>query len=138
MGEGSTTKFAMDHVHIKCHDINATKTFYENVFDARTIYEGKVGTAPMAMLEIGGAVVTIVETEEGEHLESPKSPRKNIWVRYGIGHFGVRVNDIDKVSRELKEKGVEFIWEPRDIRKGVRVAFIRAPDDDVIEIVQRG
>jgi hypothetical protein len=27
--------------------------------------------------------------------------------------------------------------EPTDIREGVRIAFIRAPEDDVIEIVQR-
>ena len=138
MEKGSTTKFAMDHVHIKCHDINTTKSFYENIFGARTIYEAKIGNTPMAMLEFGGAVITIVEAEEGEKLESPKGPRENIWVRYGIGHFGVRVDNIDEAARELKEKGVEFIMEPRDIRKGVRIAFIRAPEDDVIEIVQRG
>ena len=138
MEKGSMSKFTMDHVHIKCHDIHATKSFYENIFGARTIYEGKIRNAPMVMLELSGAVITIAEAEEGEKLESPKGPRENIWLRYGIGHFGVRVDNIDEAARELKEKGVEFISEPREIRKGVRIAFIRAPEDDVIEIVQRG
>jgi lactoylglutathione lyase len=137
MGKGPLIEFKFDHVHIKCQDINATKGFYEKMFDARTIYEEKVENVSMAMLELGGTVIIIAEAGEKENLESPKSPRESIWVRYGIGHLGIRVNDLDGVARELRAKGAEFILEPRDIRKGVRIAFIKAPDDDVIELVQR-
>ncbi len=137
MGKGPAIEIKFDHVHVKCHDINTTKGFYEKMFDARTIYEEKVENVSMAMLELGGTVIIIAEAGEKENLESPKSPRESIWVRYGIGHLGIRVNDLDGVARELKAKGAEFILEPRDIRKGVRIAFIKAPDDDVIEIVQR-
>ncbi|MGO9021263.1 MAG: VOC family protein [Syntrophobacteraceae bacterium] len=137
MGKSTAVKFTMDHVHIKCHDINTTRGFYEKMFNAKTIYEGKLRDVPMATLELAGSVIIITEAGEGEDLECPKSPREGIWIRYGIGHFGVRVDDLDEAARELKAKGAEFILEPKDIREGVRIAFIRAPEDDVIEIVQR-
>ena len=124
-------------MHIKCHDINTIKDFYEKMFNAKTIYEGKLRNVPMATLELGGSVIIITEAGEGENLEWPKIPREGIWIRYGIGHFGVRVDDLDEAARELKAKGAEFILEPQDIRGGVKIAFIRAPDDDVVEIVQR-
>lgn len=137
MENSSAVRFAMDHVHVKCHDINMTKGFYEKMFNARTVYEGKLRGAATATLELPGAVIIISEAGEGEDLESPKSPREGIWIRYGIGHFGVRVDDLDEAARELKAKGAEFILEPQEVREGVRIAFIKAPEDDVIEIVQR-
>jgi len=88
-------------------------------------------------MEIGGAPIIIAEAGEGEILDLQKEPKENIWIRYGIGHFGVRVDDLDKAARELRAKGAEFIWEPREMRGGVRAAFIRGPENDVIEIVQR-
>jgi catechol 2,3-dioxygenase-like lactoylglutathione lyase family enzyme len=137
MGKSTAVKFTMDHVHIKCHDINKTRDFYEKMFNAKTIYEGKLRDVPTATLELAGSVIIITEAGEGEDLECPTSPREGIWGRYGIGHFGVRVDDLDEAARELKAKGAEFILEPKDIRERVRIAFIRAPEDDVIEIVQR-
>jgi predicted enzyme related to lactoylglutathione lyase len=137
MEKNSTVEFKFDHVHIKCHDLDTVKKFYEEVFDAKILYEGKARNARMVMMELGGNYINLSEPVEGERLESPKKSRDDVWIRYGIGHFGVAVNDLDKATRELKIKGAEFIWEPRDIREGVRVAFIRGPEDDVIEIVQR-
>jgi len=59
-------------------------------------------------------------------------------VRYGLGHAGIRVKNLDETARILKEKGAEFLWDPADSKGGrIRVAFIRGPEDDVIEIVQR-
>ncbi len=137
MGKSTAVKFTMDHVHVKCHDINTTRDFYEKMFNAKTIYEGKLRDVPTATLELAGSVIIITAAGEGEDLECPKSPREGIWNRYGIGHFGVRVDDLDEAARELKAKGAEFILEPKEIREGLRIAFIRAPEDDVIEIVQR-
>ena len=130
-------EFTFDHVHIKCHDINKVKNFYKEMFNAKFVYEGKIRNAPIIMMKLGDVFINMSEASENEVLESRKEPREKIWIRYGIGHFGVCVKDLDVAFRILKEKGVEFIWEPREVREGVRVAFIRGPEDDVIEIVQR-
>ena len=132
-----TEEFTFDHVHIKCRDTNTAKRFYEEMFDAKTVFEGEIRNAPFIMMELEGTYINLIGATEGEILESLDKPRENVWIRYGIGHFGVRVRDLEKAVEELRDKGAEFIWEPRDIREGVRVAFIKGPEDDVIEIVQR-
>jgi len=38
---------------------------------------------------------------------------------------------------ELKRRGADIAVEPRTIRPGVRIAFVRAPDDVRIELLQR-
>jgi lactoylglutathione lyase len=38
---------------------------------------------------------------------------------------------------ELKKKGAEFTMEPTTIRPGVRIAFIRGPQNVHIELVDR-
>ncbi len=137
MEKGSKTEFKFDHVHIKCHDIKAVKRFYEEMFNAKTRYEGKVRNIPTAMMEIDETVIIISAAGDEEVLESQKNPTENIYTRYGIGHIGLRVEDLDEVVRELRAKGAEFVWGPREVREGVRVAFVRAPENDVIEIIQR-
>ena len=45
--------------------------------------------------------------------------------------------NIDAVCDELKAKGAEFTVEPKTIRPGVRIAFVRGPQDVLIEILDR-
>ena len=127
-----------DHIHIKCHDVNTVEKFYREMFNAKTIERYVIRDTQSIMMELGGTFIILVDKEKGEVLESPKKSRKTPMIRYGLGHFGVRVRNLDEAAQILKEKGAEFLCEPRDSRGGrIRVAFIRGPEDDVIEIVQR-
>jgi len=130
-------KFEFEHVHIKCHDVDQLSHFYETMFGAIPVDEGKVRNARVIIMKLGNAYITISEPGEGEVLEVPKEPREDVWLRYGIGHFGLRVESLAEAVRELRAKGAELMTEPIEIREGVRVAFIRGPEDDVIEIVER-
>jgi catechol 2,3-dioxygenase-like lactoylglutathione lyase family enzyme len=128
----------LDHVHIKCHDANAAEKFYREMFNAKTVERYLIRDTQSIMMDLGGTFLTLTEAEKGEVLESAKKPREVPNIQYGLGHVGVRVKNLDETARVLREKGAEFLWEPRDSRGGkIRVAFIRGPEDDVIEIVQR-
>ena len=52
-------------------------------------------------------------------------------------HFGFRVDNLDETVAELKRRGADIAVEPRTIRPGVKIAFVRAPDDVRIELLQR-
>ena len=52
-------------------------------------------------------------------------------------HIGFRVDDMDAAADELKAKGVNFLQEPTQIRPGVRIAYIEAPDKVRIELCER-
>ncbi|HTW51388.1 MAG TPA: VOC family protein, partial [Stellaceae bacterium] len=55
----------------------------------------------------------------------------------GLDHIGLRVNGIDAVCDALKAKGAEFTVEPKTIRPGVRIAFVRGPQNVLIELLDR-
>jgi lactoylglutathione lyase len=56
----------------------------------------------------------------------------------GLEHIGLTVENIDAAVAELKGKGVPFTMEPKTIRPGVRIAFLTAPQNVSIELIQRG
>ena len=47
------------------------------------------------------------------------------------------VDDMDAAVSELKKKGVRFVVDPLQVRPGVRIAYIEAPDQVRIELTER-
>ena len=47
------------------------------------------------------------------------------------------MSGIDAVAADLKAKGVEFTMEPRTIRPGLRICFLRGPQGISIELLER-
>jgi catechol 2,3-dioxygenase-like lactoylglutathione lyase family enzyme len=52
-----------------------------------------------------------------------------------VDHFALEVSDVDGFVEALRARGVEIAREPADSPRN-RVAFIRGPDDLVVELVQ--
>ena len=48
-----------------------------------------------------------------------------------------RRNKARPAAADLKAKGAEFSMEPKDLRPGLRIAFVRAPGDVRIELLER-
>jgi catechol 2,3-dioxygenase-like lactoylglutathione lyase family enzyme len=55
----------------------------------------------------------------------------------GLEHIGLTVKGIDAVVAELKGKGAHFTMEPTTIRPGVRICFVRGPENVAIELLER-
>ena len=62
---------------------------------------------------------------------APSSPYQ------GLDHFGLCTDNLDAAVAELKGKGVVFTMEPKEIRPGTKIAFITAPQNVSIELLQR-
>jgi lactoylglutathione lyase len=136
MDKNPVVEFSFAHVHLKCSDIEAAKKFYEDMFHAKFLFEEKIRNGRVIMLEMGGTFLHLSEAEPGEVVAS-RSLRQGVWVGYGLGHFGFRVKNLDQAIAELKPKGAEFLGGIRNIREGVRVIYMKGPDDDLIEISER-
>ena len=125
------SKFTFEHIHLRSPDPEATAQFYERIFDAEIIRSAPDGK-PRIDMKVGGCMIFIAEVKPGDGVgDPPVSPYQ------GLDHFGFLVRDIDKVVAELKDKGAEFTMEPNDIRPGVRIAFLRAPEGVSIELLER-
>jgi lactoylglutathione lyase len=79
---------------------------------------------------ISGASAGVVFVEQA--VAAPPEPP-----HLGLEHLGLRVDGIDAVVAELKAKGAEFTVEPKTIRPGVRIAFLRGPQNVPIELLDK-
>ena len=125
-------KITFEHIHLRSPNPEATAAFYAEMFGAEIIRSAPAGK-PRIDLNLGGQAIFIAEVQPGDKIGAPPdSPYQ------GLDHIGLRVDDIDATVAELKAKGVRFTMEPTTIRPGTRIAFLRAPENVSIELLQRG
>jgi lactoylglutathione lyase len=126
------TEFRYDHIHLRSPDPDATAAWYQKMFGAEVIHSVMSNGIERTDIRLGGVAVFIAKVPESAELaEKPE----NSFV--GLDHIGLRVNNIDDVCVELKTKGAEFTIEPKTIRPGVRIAFLRGPQNVLIELLDR-
>lgn len=124
--------YTYDHMHLRSRDPLATAQYYHKMFDAKIIESIQSDGQPRIDLDINGLTVFIARVpSEAKIAEAPADPH------LGLDHFGLRVDNMDEAVADLKRRGAEFAVEPRTIRPGVRIAFVRAPDNVRIELLER-
>jgi lactoylglutathione lyase len=124
--------FTYDHIHLRSPDAEATARWYEKMFDAEIIRSVQSDGRPRVDLNLGGVTVFIAQVPPEQAVAPPPEPPY-----LGLEHIGLRVNGVDQIVAELKEKGAEFAVEPKTIRPGVRIAFLRGPQNVHIELLDR-
>jgi lactoylglutathione lyase len=120
------------HLHLVSKDPETIARYYHMMFGAKVIKSLTPEGKPRIDLDLNGLSIYIVQAKEEENL--PSSPPG----RYiGLDHFGLLVKNMDEAVAELKRKGAEFAAEPITVRPGLRIAFIRGPENVRIEIAER-
>jgi lactoylglutathione lyase len=123
--------YKWDHIHLRTPDPEATAAWFERMLGAQVIRTTQQGK-PRVDLKLGGADIFVMPVVPGDGVNAPPvSPYQ------GLDHFGLSVRGIDAVAAALKAKGAEFTMEPRTIRPGIRVCFLRGPQGISIELLDR-
>ena len=81
-------------------------------------------------------VLDVVEWFDPATADGPGTPGQS---QQGITRFAVLTEDTDRVCRELRQAGVEFVTEPTTVMTpegGWRVCLVKDPDGVVIQITQ--
>ena len=118
-------KYTYDHIHLRTRDPKAMAEYFHRVFDARIIESVQSDGRPRTDLDLDGLIIFIAPVApEADIQASPRDPY-------------LRVDDVDETVAELKRRGADIVDEPHTIRPGVRIAFVRAPEDVRIELLQR-
>ena len=124
--------YRYDHIHFRSEDPHAARKFWEGMFGAKVIQERELGGAPSFHFDLNGMRFLVSGRAEGEDpVRTGSEPR------YGLDHLGLLVDDLDEAAGDLREKGAEFICEPWELRPGVKIAFIKGPDNISIELAER-
>ena len=120
------------HIHLYSRDPMATAQYYHRMFDAKIIETVQSDGQRRVDLDLDGLAIFILRVSPETNMpEGPSVPH------LGLDHFGFRVANLDEVAAELKRKGAEFAVEPYAIRPGVRIAYVQAPENVRVELVER-
>ncbi len=126
------TKYTWEHIHLRSPDPAATAQWYEDKLGAEVIRTPQPDGSTRIDLDLTGQKIFIARADPASTGTSPQTPYM------GLDHFGLTVENLDAAVAELKAKGVTFTMEPRTIRPGTRIAFLTAPQNVSIELLQRG
>ena len=126
------TRYTWEHIHLRSPDPAATAQWYQDKLGAEIIRTPQPDGAMRYDLDLTGQQIFIAKADPTSTGPSPQTPYM------GLDHFGLAVDDIDAAVAELKAKGVTFTLEPKTVRPGVRIAFLTAPQNVSIELIQRG
>jgi lactoylglutathione lyase len=125
-------EFTYDHVHLRSPDPDETAAYYQRMFGAKVIKSVMSNGIERTDMNLGGVMIFIAQI--GPEADLHDKPEGSF---VGLDHLGLRVRNIDAVCEELKAKGAEFTVEPKTIRPGVRIAFVKGPQNVLVELLDR-
>jgi catechol 2,3-dioxygenase-like lactoylglutathione lyase family enzyme len=118
-----------NHFGIKCTAFQETIKFYTEVLGLEKLYELEV--LGKKCIFVGNDTIEIELEDAGASVPSPPMPPAA-----GLTHFAFMVKDIEKLADELKGRGAQFMIPPFNIRPTRKIAFIKAPDSVLIQLIE--
>ena len=116
-----------DHVHLVSPEPVKTAQFYETMFNAKRVSIRELSGGRVSVeLSLNGSRVLIAQAQ-GQITPGMTS---------GLEHWGIRTDDIEGAVANLKANGVKFRNEIIELLPGVKLAFLWAPDNVLIEILE--
>jgi lactoylglutathione lyase len=125
------TKFTWEHIHLRSPDPASTAQWYQDKLGAEIVRTPQPDGSTRYDLNLTGQKIFIALADPSKTGAPPAIPYM------GLEHLGLTVENVDAAVAELKAKGVAFTMEPKTIRPGVRIAFLTAPQNVSIELIQR-
>src|SRR3989442_3930270 len=128
--------FRINHIHLKAPDPRRTAEWYVRAFDFKIVNdETRVfGDRFIRCQSVdGGMAVNISGPRTGEKLGPGDAS-----AHFGLDHFGFDTTEIEGDIRRLEDLGAQLLEGPIQLPNGGRIAFLRAPDDTRVELVQPG
>lgn len=121
-----------NHLHLKAHDPEQTAAWYAQAFGLTVTDKVKrpAGDLFLTCKMTDGTMVIISGEKTGETLKSGDAGP-----HFGLEHFAVATEDFDRDFAHLQSLGASVLDGPFTTPTGIRIAFIKAPDDVRIELM---
>ncbi len=121
---------SFDHIHLRSVDPDETGRFYVERLGARLSDRIETADSLRVVVAFPGLRILIERVPPGTTAGATPPHR-------GLEHFGLEVSDIEAAVAELMAAGVEFTMPVTARGPGLRIAFLRGPDDVSIELLER-
>ncbi len=127
--------FRINHIHLKAPDPRKTAEWYVGAFNFKIVSDET---------RVFGDRFVRCTSEDGALAVNISGARKNETLgpgdasaHHGLEHFGFDSEDIEADIRRLEGLGARLLEGPIQNPNGPRIAFLRAPDDVRVELVER-
>jgi lactoylglutathione lyase len=126
--------YRINHIHLKAPDPEATANWFVKAFNFRIVSDVTRVFGDRFIIcrsEDEGMTVNISGARSGETLgQGDANPH------HGLEHFGFDSEDIEADIKRLEGLGAPLLEGPIDLPDGRRIAFVRAPNDTRVELIQ--
>ena len=126
--------YSFNHVHLKSSDPGKTADWYVQAFGFEIINDENPrpqGDRFIRCRTKDGVAINISGARTGELMGEGDAT-----AHWGLEHFGIEVDDIEAELKRLEGLGAEVLEGPIKTATGLSIAFIQAPDDVRIEVMQ--
>ena len=126
--------YSFNHVHLKSSDPGKTADWYVQAFGFEIVNDENPrpqGDRFIRCRTKDGVAINISGARTGELMGEGDAT-----AHWGLEHFGIEVDDIEAELKRLEELGAEVLEGPTRTATGLSIAFIQAPDDVRIEVMQ--
>jgi catechol 2,3-dioxygenase-like lactoylglutathione lyase family enzyme len=126
--------YRINHIHLKSPDPRKTADWYVNAFGFKILSdETRVfgDRFVRCQSEDGGMNVNISGARTNETLGPGDAS-----AHHGLEHFGFDSVNLESDIARLEKFGARLLEGPIEIPNGPRIAFLRAPDDVRVELIE--
>lgn len=120
------------HVMIRVKDLEKSLDFYTKLLDMNMVRTIMLEDAALYFLSDEDGQTQIELTA---NFDTPENGYEN---GNAFGHFAFEVDSMDEFTKKLHAHGYEYLYEPfYMIEAGSKIAFIKDPDGNEIEIIEK-
>lgn len=126
--------FRINHIHLKSPDPKKTADWYVKAFNFKILADDVRVFGDRfirCQSEDGGMAINISGARDGETLGAGDARP-----HHGLEHFGLDTDDLDAEIKRLEGLGATLQEGPIVMPTGGKIAFIVAPDDVRLELIQ--
>jgi predicted enzyme related to lactoylglutathione lyase len=127
--------YRINHIHLKSPDPLKTAQWYAKAFNFRILSDDGVRVFGDRFIrcqsEDGGMNVNISGARTGERLGPGDAT-----AHHGLEHFGFDSEHLETDIARLEGLGARLLEGPIQIPNGARIAFLWAPDDVRVELIE--
>ena len=113
-------------------DFKASISFYENILGLKFVEEIPATMGTMHRLRYGKSDFKLIKP----YTVPPKGP-VGTDSQLGFRYVTFVVKNLSNLCTELQNKGVEFFRPEKEVRPGVRMAMVKDPDGNIVELVEK-
>ncbi|MFP6582618.1 MAG: VOC family protein [Candidatus Hydrogenedentota bacterium] len=128
----------LDHIHIYCEEPESSALFYVDHFQARERFRNEnVHGQTRIFLSLGGQLLVLGPFPPDIEPAAPPGAGDGAYSNgFGVAHFGLKVQDVEEASQELRDAGVVLLGDPVHEKTGLSYVYLVAPDGVVVELTQ--